>query len=275
MAAASEFRTIGQHRPGYGTKQRGRRCPDCGHGGATWVFKVVREPSRRAVPQDAIYGQSSPLPEGDVMVRVAGVGEAVCWRGSVLAVLHQLAVRELGRRYRWEEGDAGRFVLTGDAPPMPAIEGKVSVTIGGAHNTIRLTVRPYVSPVLVAQFYRALQAGFDLRPRRPTSERNLNILAFVSDVINREGKRPTWRALMDRWNAGHPDAQYTENRIFYRDYERAHRVIWAERYGVSGWRFRPENVGKQHRKRRKGMRGRSRNRRRPSRERPATSEPGR
>ena len=206
---------------------------------------------RRTVTRDAIYGQSSPLPEGDVMVQVAGVGEAVCWSGSVLAVLHQLAVRDLGRRYRWEEGDAARFVLTGDAPPMAAIEGKVSVTIGGAHNTISLTVRPYVSPVRVAQFYRALQAGFDLRPRRPTSERNLNILAFVSDVINREGKRPTWRVLMDRWNAAHQDAQYAENRTFHRDYERAHRVIWAERYGVFGWRFRPKKVGKQQQKGRK------------------------
>ncbi len=31
VAAASEFKTTGTHRPGYGWKQRGRRCPDCGH----------------------------------------------------------------------------------------------------------------------------------------------------------------------------------------------------------------------------------------------------
>ena len=46
VLAASEFATAGRHRPGYGWKQRGRRCPSCGHSGATWVFKVVRE--RRA-----------------------------------------------------------------------------------------------------------------------------------------------------------------------------------------------------------------------------------
>ena len=48
VAAASEFRTFGRHRPGYGAKQRGRSCPSCGHRGATWIFKVVREPIRRA-----------------------------------------------------------------------------------------------------------------------------------------------------------------------------------------------------------------------------------
>ena len=48
VLAASEFRTYGRHRPGYGAKQRARRCPICLHTGATWVFTVVREPIRRA-----------------------------------------------------------------------------------------------------------------------------------------------------------------------------------------------------------------------------------
>lgn len=42
VLAASEFKTLGRHRPGYGYKQRGRRCPMCGRTGATWVFKVVQ-----------------------------------------------------------------------------------------------------------------------------------------------------------------------------------------------------------------------------------------
>ena len=48
VAAASEFKTVGRHRPGYGSKQRARSCPSCGHRGATWIFRVVRESIRRA-----------------------------------------------------------------------------------------------------------------------------------------------------------------------------------------------------------------------------------
>jgi hypothetical protein len=44
VLAASAFKTIGNHRPGYGYKQRARCCPNCGRTGATWVFKVVPEP---------------------------------------------------------------------------------------------------------------------------------------------------------------------------------------------------------------------------------------
>ena len=47
VLAASEFKAIGRHRPGYGYKQRARRCPNCWHTGATWVFKVVRDLSGR------------------------------------------------------------------------------------------------------------------------------------------------------------------------------------------------------------------------------------
>ena len=48
VLAASEFAPIGRHRPGYGDKQRARRCPNCRHTGATWVFRVVSAPSRMA-----------------------------------------------------------------------------------------------------------------------------------------------------------------------------------------------------------------------------------
>ena len=60
--AAGEFLTTGRHRPGYGGKQRGRRCPSCGYTGATWVFKVVREKRGTATtPARPIPRPAQPL----------------------------------------------------------------------------------------------------------------------------------------------------------------------------------------------------------------------
>ena len=204
--------------------------------GATWDFR--RCVIQRGVPEKGvIYSSSSGLPDGDVTLQWGG-GEVVCWRGSILSDLRTLSER-LAKRFGWEESDVARFVVTGEPPPMPAIEAAVSVSIGSPQNMITLKVRPYVSPATVAQVYRELQAGFDLRPRRPLSVHNLEVLRFVSDETNRQGERPTFQHLMDAWNETHPNAQYAQKdyRNFWRNHERARRVIDAERLGVFGLRY--------------------------------------
>ncbi len=113
-------------------------------------------------------------------------------------------LRELGenlyKRFRWDQGQAILFVLTGNTPLVDLMKGEVSITAPfGALSRINLTVDPSVSPSEVEAYYRKLR-GSKRRHKRIT-EKHLTLAIFFATRSDGE----TWSQMMKAWNE-----QYSE-----------------------------------------------------------------
>jgi len=122
------------------------------------------------------------------------------WRGSVLDDLRTLGER-LARRYGWQDADAVWFLLTGEAPPVPAIQTRHTASDWGDFEraTVTLTVEAWVSGESVKKAYEARRNQVASRPRRPGAKM-LAVYRFVESQRTAGDRLPTWRELVKTWD---------------------------------------------------------------------------
>lgn len=171
--------------------------------------------------------------------------------GIKLKKLLKLAGK-LSKTYRWREGDAAWFVLTGQTPPIRPLEVRASVSIPSKHpgrpqtlipdsspprymaevpkpsdyhpSTARITVTAdaWVNAKEVERAFREAQtqvlAGGDAVGRM--SERSLEVIRFVARNTREHDSRPPWTLLWESWNREHPQWRYVSYRGLRQAYER-------------------------------------------------------
>jgi hypothetical protein len=111
-------------------------------------------------------------------------------KNAVFGELQQAAAK-LANHYYWNEGDAAIFILTGVAPPVPAIGITGPLSLEGIrddhlHFRIELVIEPWVSAATVKKAYGALQRRIYGRQARPIDEGSLAIFDFVEEYLLRE-----------------------------------------------------------------------------------------
>lgn len=126
------------------------------------------------------------------------------WPGSysILGELRKIC-KEITTAHPWDIGEATWFVLTGEVPFVRPIRSTVPTQrlLGGrAHATISLAIQPWVSPEAVELVYRQVQKQvIGGRPGR-VSNKNLNLLDFVTARTDRNGNLPRGGALVNEWD---------------------------------------------------------------------------
>ncbi len=168
--------------------------------------------------------------------------EVEVWPRSVLDRLRELA-EWVTKWYGWEREAAAWFVLTDDPPIRAPLEGGIAARLYPTHQDYRVTlvVEPWVPADAVLRAYRDAQRDLLGRENRPLAARNLALLRFVVGEKRNEGRKPErerqhlpWAWLMARWNETHPEAHYTEERLFARDVGRARRAVLFPDYHLAG-----------------------------------------
>lgn len=164
--------------------------------------------------------------------------EVEVWPGTALDWLRQMSER-LAKWYDWETAQAAWFVLT-DLPPVRApLEGQITLRSYPALSGSRVTlsIEPWMPAEIVDQTYRAIQQDLLGKSNRPLSARNLELYRFViaqerkaARAVDAPRAGPTWAQLMERWNDGHPERPYVQERLFVRDVNRARRTILFPNY---------------------------------------------
>jgi len=108
----------------------------------------------------------------------------------------------LAWQYPWEDFDAALFVLTGRVPFVEAVR------LGPANdNTFTITVHPWTSKEALDAAYKAIWTPWVGSCQTPRDDA-LDVMEFVVERINSDGRRPTWKVLQEEWNAQHPDRPY-------------------------------------------------------------------
>ena len=154
--------------------------------------------------------------------------------GEGLEELRSLG-KELHQAYRWREGDAVWFVLTGEPPLVPALSARVSLN-ASIHryypNTaeITLTVQPWVNADEVTRVYRDIQRQMLSGDNRRLEDRTLAAVRFVAQQIRERGAEP-WSRRVERWNREHPKWRYASFRALRQVFERfVHPHFEAPKY---------------------------------------------
>jgi hypothetical protein len=137
-------------------------------------------------------------------------------------------LRSLGKKlcitYRWREGDAEWFVLTGEPPPVPALRAQVSLNASIQSyypNTaeITLTIQPWVNAEEVVRIYRDIQRQVLGGDNRRLHDRTLDAVRFVTQQIREHGEE-SWSRRLSRWNRERPKWRYASFRGLRQVFER-------------------------------------------------------
>ena len=102
--------------------------------------------------------------------------------GSVLDVLRRVCDRLVkASGYAWSEEQATWFVLTGEATPSNALDGRIDTVFGDmiTRGTITLTAEPWVPAEVVVRYYRKMQRAMLRHDNRPLSDKSLALFRFV------------------------------------------------------------------------------------------------
>ena len=91
----------------------------------------------------------------------------------------------------------------------------------GSPLTVELTVHPWVPAETVLENYRKIQRQLLGKENHRLKSRSLEVVRFVENRIRqKEGVRPPWRKLMERWNEGHSaEERFLDLRNFVRVYK--------------------------------------------------------
>lgn len=202
--------------------------------------------------------------------------------GSVTDQLRLIGV-ELAELYLWEQEDAVRFVLTGEAPTWPAITGWVERRDGIEYTQgmIGLEVEPWVSVETVSAAYRRLQEMMfrpEVRRRRqeawkqrregkrkrqrwhnaPLDAASMVVVWFYEWIRWEAGSRTLSHAeVADIWNIqcrqgnwGGPERAFKNKYKFKPLYDRTSRRLlrpdyWPDKAaGAQRWRYWPLHYAK-------------------------------
>jgi hypothetical protein len=152
---------------------------------------------------------------------------------SVLGALRKL-IHKLLQTYPWWESEAVWFVLTGENPwvaPVTLQARGSGSPYGFQRQFVTLKVEPWVSEETVRRTYREAQLHMLRGDNRPAKSKQLNLFRFVSSrtdpttLYGRERARVA-RELLPEWDRENPDDAYRgDTRRFWRDYDRAVRLI--------------------------------------------------
>ncbi len=129
----------------------------------------------------------------------------------------------LVKTYRWREGDALWFVLTGEPPPIFALDARV-YTAESRHAyrpnaaEITLTIKPWVAAKDVERTYRDIQRQM-CGDSRSMKKRTLEAVRFVVRQIRERGAEQ-WPRRCERWNRQHPRWAYADFRGLRQAFER-------------------------------------------------------
>jgi len=154
--------------------------------------------------------------------------------------LHRLA-RKLAKTYRWREGDALWFVLTGSTPEVSPLRAVVSVSesVQDYHpNTVRIVLESdvWVDAKEIERTYRDIQQQILGHPNRPLAERTLEVVAFVTHRM-RERSKESWRQRWDAWNKTYPtEWQYDDFRGLRQAFHRFINQIINREYNHPKWK---------------------------------------
>ncbi|MEX2227476.1 MAG: hypothetical protein WEB52_13620 [Dehalococcoidia bacterium] len=156
--------------------------------------------------------------------------ETTVFNGSVLDRLRRTATTL--QPLPWQKGDATWFVLTGERPRTVPMQSNSTIKWSSFANSgqIELQIEPWVSAASVAAMYKKAQRRFLGRENRPISARRLALFRLVTSETDENLEIPSWRVLMDEWNARYPAWTYKNVRNFARDYWSALRFIMFPDY---------------------------------------------
>jgi hypothetical protein len=154
---------------------------------------------------------------------------------GILKKLFRLADK-LAKTYRWREGEAVWFVLTGSAPQVRPLQVTTSVsesTLDYHPDTARITLTAdaWVNAEEVEQVFREVQRQILGGDARPLSERTLVAVTFVARRMREYPKEP-WSKRWEAWNKTCPkEWRYSNYRGFRQVFERfIHRRYEWPRY---------------------------------------------
>jgi hypothetical protein len=154
------------------------------------------------------------------------------WPGSVLGELRELC-KELTKVHPWDIYQATWFMLTGETQFVHPIRAKKQETWlidGRAYTTISLAVQPWVPPEHVETVYRQLQKQIIGGAHGRVSDKNLNLLRFVTERADGSGNLPIGEVLVKdwdkKWKHQRPEWCYgADTRRFWRDFRNAQKSV--------------------------------------------------
>ncbi len=118
--------------------------------------------------------------------------------GGVLDKLRHLS-EKLADRYRWDEGQATVFVLTGSIPIVASIHVRITQTSPfPTLSRITLTIDPTLSPIEVAESYRKARRELFMDDTRQgsMSEKSMTLATFLAQRLEDE----SWKVRLKDWN---------------------------------------------------------------------------
>jgi hypothetical protein len=142
--------------------------------------------------------------------------------------------RRLQRGYGWRQNQAAWFVLNGTPPQLRPLTTRVSMhssQYGPSRCKITLDVAPWIPAKDVERaFTRARdQVRRGLGPGT-VGKRKLEVLRFVEEHRDERGRRPTFKALLEKWNLEYPHWKYDRYRPFSKAYREARREVFRPKY---------------------------------------------
>jgi hypothetical protein len=154
------------------------------------------------------------------------------WPGSLLGDLRNLC-KVMTKSHPWDFDQATWFVLTGETPFVRPIRARKQETWqmdGRAYTTISLTIQPWVPPEDVETVYRQLQKQVIGCAHGRVSDKNLNLLRFVTERADGSGNLPKGEILVKdwdkKWQHQRPEWCYGANtRRFWRDFRNVQESV--------------------------------------------------
>jgi hypothetical protein len=175
----------------------------------SWAMLADARPDVTEFREKLLGGRLLSSEEAEAMVSVPEDG--------------QEELRELGSRLAkdylgWDEKEAMRYVLTGEAPRLQAIKihhrGKFPSRYRPFQHSVTLTVLPWVPAKEVERVYRNIQRQLLEETSRETGTRILEVARFYCEQLRTRGPMPSWPAWAERWNETHPDKKFPTWRHF-------------------------------------------------------------
>ena len=143
--------------------------------------------------------------------------------------------RRLERDYGWRRNDAAWFVLTNRPPRLRPLTADVSMResmyYGPNHCKMTLYVAPWVPSEVVERTFVQIRDQVRGHSAPGTvGEKRLEVLRFVEEQRAKSGQRPTFEALLQKWNQEYPHWAYADYRALSKVYREAYQEVVYPNY---------------------------------------------